>query len=268
MAVHTLPTINLGSRAPAYTPAAKTLDIVSGILLEPTTFIKNPSEAGRKVRRRREKIISGDKSAAYDVIGETLTATALLGGGVLGVGTAAGRAAALKLAPKLAPTSIRGALGTATVGGVLITSKTARDYASRVIQDPTKLGREAGVLLDKAVEGKDVGGIPTALKNAGLLGAGVVAGAGAIALGKAAVSKVKGLVSPKQKSSTETLPTSLMIPTYSQSTGSITSSEPVISTTKTAEDMPPPSVVVNNNIKINNSSKSSANRRFINNVHI
>jgi len=158
-----------GTSQPKQNIFAKGLDILSGILLEPTTFIKSPSKAGELVAARRETIKSGDKSAAFDVIAETLTATAIAGGAILGAGTAAGRAAALKVGAKLAPTTIPKALGAATVGGILISSQSARKVVGQVIEDPTKVGRRAGEVIDTVVRGGDVD-IIDAFKTAGLIG--------------------------------------------------------------------------------------------------
>ena len=162
----------------------KALDITSSILLEPTTFIKSPTKAGALVKERRRKIRRGDKKEAVKVIAETLTATAIGAGAILGFGTAAGRVVVGKALTKLAPTTIPKAIGLATVGGVLLTSPKARKVAGGFIEDPTKIGRGAGEII----EGKEVGFIE-ALKTGGLIGAGVVTGVGAVKL----IEKVKGI---------------------------------------------------------------------------
>jgi hypothetical protein len=147
-------------------------------MLEPTTLItKGPKAAIQKVRERRldiEKTM--DTSKALDVVGETLTATA--GYAALTLGAAA-PAAAGRAALSVLPKTPKAILGTVTGAGILTTSKTARNYVTKVLQDPTKLGREAGLLIDKAATGKDVGGVVDSLKTAGLIGAGIAATVGA-----------------------------------------------------------------------------------------
>lgn len=226
-------------------------------MLEPTTLItKGPKAAISKVRERRVDIAkTHSASKALDVVGETLTATAGYGALTLGAAypAAAGRAA-LAILPK----SPKAILGTITAAGVLTTSHTAREYASKVLQDPTKLGREAGLLIDKAKAGEDVGGISNALKTAGLIGAGVVSGAGLIAAGKAA----KGYITNKFFGGTadkaaDAMPTSVL----SYSSGAIptaftpSSNEPVVASPaaeKSPTTEPPPvNVKVINKPQIN-----------------
>lgn len=156
----------------------KVLDITSAMMLEPTTFIKSPTEAAQLVKERREAIALGDKEEAVAVVMETLMATAIGTGAVLGVGTMAGRVVVGKVLTKLAPTTIPKAIGLATATGILITSPTARGVVSTFIDDPTKLGRGAGEIIEGE---KDIG-LGEALITGGLVGAGVVLGAGAIEL--------------------------------------------------------------------------------------
>lgn len=151
---------------------ATALDVVSGILLEPTTFIKSPLAAGRKVKARREEISkTGDVSKAFDVVGETLTAATFFTG--IGAAARAPRAA-LVAAKKAIPKTPLGKFAGLSAGGILATSKTARKFA----EDPTKIGREAGLLIEKSGKGEKLPGVLDALKIGGLVGAAVVAGAG------------------------------------------------------------------------------------------
>lgn len=160
----------------------KVLDIVSSILLEPTTFIKSPTQAAFKVEARRKEIRkTGDVGKALDVVGETLTAAGIGAAGILAAGSPA---AAGGIALKALPKTLKGQITAFTAGGILVTSKQARKLAGKFIQDPTKIGREAGLLIDKALSGKDVGGVGEALKKAGIVGAIVAGGVGAVALTK------------------------------------------------------------------------------------
>jgi len=240
------------------------LDILSSTLLEPTTFIRNPVLAGEKVKQRRADVRAGKKGAVSSIIGETLTATALIGGSVLGAGTLAGRSIVAKTVPKLLPTTIPKALGTATLGGILITSKEARKKTAKIIDDPTKVGREAGKVIDKVVAGEETGRVGDIIKTAGLVGGGAVLGAGVVAGGKKVIDIIKRpKVLEPSKSPTET-PSSAALPSSSIPSQKISSPNepPVVEPTKEVS-APTPSVVVNNNIKIN-----AANKRFINNVKV
>lgn len=252
---------------------AKALDILSSTLLEPTTFItKGPAAAGRKVAERRARLRrTKSLSEAVGTASEALTATALIGGGILGTATAGGRAVASRLIPKLIPKTPRGILATTTAAGILITSPTARRFAGRFVEDPTRLGRGTGEIIEKASKGEDVGGIKEALKKAGLIGAGI-AGTGLLIAGaKKLLSRDKR---PPQLPTTQFQPISNLGTTPLIVTGGAPSSTgdvtPVISPTKATKEegvtLPPPSVTVNNNIRINN--RSSANRRFINTIHV
>ena len=254
-----------GARKKKQSRFATGLDVLSSVLLEPTTFIKSPTAAGAKVRKRRADIRSRKKGAAGKVIGEILTSTALAAGAILGAGTLAGRAVVAKVAPKLIPRTLGGAATAATGAGILLVSPTARKAVAGVIEDPTEVGRQAGRVIESAAKGEDVGAIGDVLKTAGIVG-GAVAGGVAISKGVGFIkSKIKPAETAKSPTSTPTsaaLPTSNLVPTQA-----IVSSdtEPVIAVRK-AELTPSPSVTVNNNIKINN--RSSANRRFINNVNV
>ena len=162
--------------------SAKALDVLSSILLEPTTFIKNPSKAGDLVAARRADITkTKDIGKALDVVGETLTATAIGAAATLGI---ANPAVAGKLALKALPKTLKGQIGALTGVGILTTSESARNLAGKFFQDPTKIGREAGLIIDKALTKKDVGTVAEAFQKAGIIGAVVAGGVGAIALGK------------------------------------------------------------------------------------
>ena len=240
------------------------LDIVSSILLEPTTFIKSPTKAGQKVKERREKIRAGDKKEAVGVIAETLTATGIAAAAVLGAGTAAGRGVVAKVAPKLLPTTIKKGVVTATGAGILFTSPTARKIAGKFIEDPTKVGREAGEVIEKVKKGEETGKFTDVLKTAGVVGGAAALVGGGIALAK----KLKGDPKPASPSDTpqSTLPSAALptgvIPTQAVATPT---SQPVVTPSKEPSTQVP-SVNVTNNIKINN--RSSANRRFINTINV
>lgn len=269
MAITTLPAINLGGQLPKQASGERFLDTLSATLLEPTTFIKSPSKAADLVKERRKKIIAGDKSAFYDVIGETLTATGYGVAGTLALGTAGGGAVATNIAKALIPNTLRKVAVTSTIGGILATSQVARNKALQILQDPTKIGRESGLLIDKAVAGESLGGVTDALKKAGIIGGAIVGGAGLVAGAKALKDKITNLraKSPSQVPTSNALPNTLSPVMNSPLSSTGLPSAPVIATAEEEKSTPsPPSVVVNNNIKINNSSKSSANRRFINNV--
>lgn len=184
------------------------LNQISSILLEPTTVFKEGfGVAGRKVQARREKIRLGDRKEAVSVIAETLTATALVGAGILAIGSplVAGR-----LIVKALPTTLKGQLGLVTGTGILLSSKVVRKKAGQFIQDPTKVGREAGELIDKVVAGEDTGDIGDVFKTAGLVGAGVgIVGAG-ILLGKKLKDRKKDIkvVDPSDVPSSNALPIS------------------------------------------------------------
>ena len=225
---------------------AKALDVTSAILLEPTTFIKNPSKAGDIVRDRREDIRkTGDLSKALDVVGETLTATAIGAGLILG---ASNPAVAGRLALKALPKTLKGQIGAVTAGGILITSETARKFTGKFIQDPTKIGREAGLLIDKVTskEGSD-SSIMDALKSAGLIGAGVVAGGLVVKklFGKNDKTADAVVNSPGQVPSSVALPVS-PIPTSTQAV----TSEPVVK--KLEVDTPPIVSTPDINVKVIN----------------
>lgn len=244
------------------------LDILSSALLEPTTFIKSPTKAGEKVKARRERIRRGDKKEAVAVVAETLTATAIAASAILGGGTAAGRAVVAKVAPKLLPTTIKKAAVLATGTGILLSSPGARRLVGGLIDDPTKLGRGAGEVIEKVRKGEDTGKFTEVLKTAGIIGAGAVAVGGAVAIGKRVLGGRKAAeVVAQPNAGTIGVPTSAgvgggAIPSQALSS---TTDEPVVTPTKEPSTSVP-SVVVKNNIKINN--RSSANRRFINNVYV
>ena len=191
---------------------AKVLDVVAATLLEPKTFItKGPLAAGRVVAGRRVDISqTKDISKALDVVGEAITSTVIAGAVVLG---AANPAAAAKLLSKAIPVTLKGKFAALTVGGILITSKSARDLVFGIVQDPTKFGREAGLLVDKAVAGEDVGGIKEALKTAGFIGAGVAVVAGGAVLvkkllgGRSTKVPDTAINTPSQVTSSIALPT-------------------------------------------------------------
>lgn len=158
------------------------LDIVSGILLEPTTFIKSPTKAGLLVKERRRKVRSQPKGLktinipALKVVGETLLSGGILAAGLLGAGTVAGRALVVRTVPKVVkaaiPKTIGGALGTIAVSGVLVSSPKARSAAKAL----PKTVFTGGQILGGVLEGKDTGlGIGKAILTGGLLGGGAIA---------------------------------------------------------------------------------------------
>jgi len=161
---------------------AKGLDILSSTLLEPTTFIKSPTQAGLLVAERRRKIRTAPKGKvnveALKVVGETLLSTGLAAGALLGAGTAAGRALVVKQVPriakKLVPKTLGSALGTIAVSGLLVSSPKARKVAVNL----PKTAFSGGQILAKVVEtGKAPLGIKQAILTGGLIGGGAVAGA-------------------------------------------------------------------------------------------
>ena len=242
------PTIFLGS-APSKKDTrgffAKGLDILSSVLLEPTTFFRDPVKAGRKVQKRRADVRSGVKGSATAIVAETLTATAIATGLLLGGATVGGRAVAGKILTRIAPTTIPKVIGTATVGGILLTSKTARKAAATIIDDPTKLGREAGALLEKAVAGEEVGTLGGALKTAGVVGLGIAGVAGAIGLAK----KFKG--DPKSvglSPSDPQVPTSGIIPSnfVPTATDLVSPSDVSVIEKPLEQQAQTPAVIVNN----------------------
>lgn len=177
---------------------AKGLDILSSVLLEPTTFIKSPTPAGEKVAARRADVRAGVPGAASSIIAETITSTLIAGAGILGGAqlAAASKAGVLgatltKAGAVVIPTTLRGKLLGLTGIGILTTSQAARGFLGGIIQDPTKAGREAGLLIEKALAGEETGGFVDALKKAGIIGGIVAGGAGAIILGKKLLGKGK-----------------------------------------------------------------------------
>lgn len=191
-------------------PVSKFLDVIAAPFLEPTTFIKNPLKARDKVAQRRQDIEkTGDISKVLDVVGETTTSTLIASGAILGV---ANPAAAAGFAKSLIPTTLKGKLAGITGLGILTTSEKAREVFGKFIQDPTKVGREAGLLIDKAAAGEDVGEVSDAFKTAGLVGAGVAA---AVGLGKAAEKLKDKFFSGKPEKAINTptdVPSSIALP--------------------------------------------------------
>jgi len=249
---------------PQRTRTAKALDIISSTLLEPTTFIRNPAAAGRLVAARRAEIRrTKDIQLAFDVVGETLTSTAVGAAALFGaVNPALARSAFLRILPRT-PKAIA---ASATAGGLLISSPSIRGFVGGVLQDPTRLGRRGGELFEKALKGEDVGGVKSALAKAGLIGGAVAAVVGAGALAKRIFGRGKEVVATGISGSPSLVPMSIAAP--SSPAPSPIEEEPVIAETTPAlvEKPAAPSVVVNNNIKINN--RSSANKRFINHVNL
>ena len=247
---------------------AKALDILSSTLLEPTTFIRNPAAAGRLVAERRAEIRrTKDIQLAFDVVGETLTSTAIAGAAVLG---AANPAIARSLFLKVLPRTPKSIAATFTAGGLILGSPTLRSFVSSAIEDPTRLGRRGGELFEKALKGEDVGGFKEALKKAGIIGGGIAAvvGVGALAKKLFGGKSGKSLPAVAGGGAPQSVPTSIALPsspvpsplvTGQKQEEVITKEEP-----KLVDKPSAPSVTVNNNIRINN--RSSANRRFINNV--
>jgi len=218
---------------------SKGLDILSSILLEPTTFIKDPVKAGKLVSDRRAKIRKGEKGEFTKVIAETITSTALAAGAILGGGTVAGRAAVARFAPKLIPKTVKGGLLTSTAGGILLTSPTARRLVSGTIQDPTKTGREAGELIERIANKEDTGSFKDIVKKAGVAGGAIALGAGAIGVGKALI----GDKSPSDVPSSLALPSTPIPNALTPITD-----EPVVATAAKPAVVPKPSV----NVKVIN----------------
>jgi len=193
---------------------------------------------------------------------KVLKAANVLGVGALGVLVAGSPLAPIiskAVIPKTIPQAVAGLTGI----GILTTSKRARDLVAGTIKDPTKLGRGAGDIIEKVLD-KDTEGLTVidALKAGGVIGAGALVVGGAVVAGKKFLDKRKTQSSPTDTPLSAALPRASMPLSQLQATGSpaeviLQPKEPHTSA---------PSVVVNNNIKINN--KSSANRRFINNVHV
>jgi len=234
-----LPTITLTPKK-KQPIGSKILDVVSSTLLEPTTLItKGPGEAGRLVKKRREEISrTKDISKALDVVGETLTSTLVAGGLVLG---AANPAAAGGVLRGLIPKTIGGKIGATTLGGVLITSPTARKVVGRFAEDPTKIGREGGILLEKSLSGKEkeIPGVVEALKVGGILGAGVAAAVGAKKVGEKLFGPRPKTV-PTTTEDPTTVPTSIALPSATSvpdSLAPIADTPVVASTPKPASEM-------------------------------
>ena len=202
------PTIFLGGTPKRFKQniGSKILDQISSLLLEPKTVVtKGLGEAGRLVKKRRPEISrTKDISKALDVVGETLTSTLVAGGLILG---AANPAIAGSVAKSLIPKTIGGKIGAITAGGIVTTSGTARKLLGNFLQDPAKIGREAGILIDKAVAGKDTGGVVEALKVAGLIGGGVAATVGAKKIVDKFFNKTPKVESPQTVNTTIALPT-------------------------------------------------------------
>lgn len=194
MQTYELPLIDLSKQKQPFIArkgaVQNTLDLISSTLLEPTTLVtKGPRAAISKVRERRLDIArTKDIGKALNVAGEAVTSAGLAAGVVLGAAYPAAAKTALVTA---LPKTPKGILATVTGAGILTTSKTARKYVGNVLQDPTKLGREAGLLIDKAAgQNKSLPSVGDALKKAGLIGAGVVTGATALKAGKALYNKL------------------------------------------------------------------------------
>jgi len=241
---------------------AKTLDIISSTLLEPTTFIRSPSRAGRLVAERRARTTT--LSQAVGTTSEALVTAGFLTGGLLGTVTAGGRAVAARTLPRLVPRTVKGGLGATLAGGILVTSPGARRLVGRSIEDPTRAGREAGLLIEKLRTGEDVGGFKEGLKKAGLIGAGLV-GTGLLIAGAKKVfgrDKKAPVIAPlaaaQPISNLGTAPTAATTGLATQAP-----TEQVITPTASEEkEISAPPITVNTNIKIDN--KSSLSRRFIN----
>ena len=246
--------ISLGGSPSRQNAGSKALDILSSVLLEPVTLVtKGPSAAGKLVKTRREEIEhTGSVSKAAGVVFETLTA-ATVGAALVGAAAAPATAAGIgfNVGARLLPKTLLGGVGAATGAGILITSSAARSKVADIAQDPTKIGREAGLLIDKAVGGKDVGGLGDAVKTAGLVGAGVV---GTVAVLKG-VDKVKDIflgdkVADKVINSPSDVPTALALPSDSvpDALAPITDT-PVVETTPKPVDTSPAQAI---NIKVIN----------------
>jgi len=185
------------------------LNVLSSLLLEPKTLLtKGISAAESKVARRRERVRRGDRTEAFNIIGETLTATALGAGALLGGATVPGRLAVRRFAPKLIPKTVKGKIFAVTGVGALVTSPTARRFVSETIQDPTRAGREVGRLIEKGVAGEALPGFLDVLKTAGIVGVGVAGIAGAVGL----VKKLKDREVPGGATPSD-VPPSIALPT-------------------------------------------------------
>ena len=211
---------------------AKFLDALSSVFLEPKTIItKGFGEAGKLVAKRRKKIRGGDTALGISTIFEIGAAASIPIAATLGI---ANPAAAAKIAAGLIPKTIGGKIGAITVGGVLITSKTAREQASKFIADPTKIGREAGILIDKAAKGEETGSVVDALKTAGIIGGTAALVGGAAIVGKKALDKFKTPITKIETPST--VPSSIALPTsvIPTSLQAITEPQPVVAKTAPA----------------------------------
>jgi len=126
------------------------------------------------------------------------------------------------------PKTIGGKIGLTTAAGILATSQVAREKASSFIQDPTKIGREAGILIDKASKGQETGPVIDAFKTAGIIGGtAAILGTGAIV-----VKKVKEISADRAINIPSNVPSSIALPnSYIPTALDPLSDAPVISQT-------------------------------------
>ena len=108
----------------------------------------------------------------------------------------------------LIPKTVPGVVGAVTGAGILTSSPSAREFVGGVIKDPLKLGREAGLLIEKAVAGEDIP-FGEAAKVAGIAGLTVAAVVG----GKKVIEKFKDRKTIDQIPGPSGVPTSIALPT-------------------------------------------------------
>lgn len=185
------------------------LDTLSAIYSHPKTTLTGIAKlALPSTRQEGAEAVMGaikktKKEGAGKTIVRTVTHTAIASATLLGAGTVAGRAVVAKI---LIPTTVKGVIKTAGVvalgAGALSTSQTVRSVAS----DPAKIPELAfggGQIVGKAIEGEALPDIKQALITGGLVGAGVVAGVGVVAVGKKLLDKAPSIITPREQLITE-----------------------------------------------------------------
>lgn len=254
---------------------ATAMDSFSAMVKDPIKWLKDPVKTTQELRLIRKKIAGGDKIQAIKTAGEIAVQTAVAGALVVApVKVLTGTGKFLFGSPKRVA-------GTLLTGGALVTSGALREGLAatpgRIIETGAKIGEKLeDILSAPLVPAGESNGVPNWLKVLG--GAGVTAGlvAGGIGLVK---DKIKdkdisipmpnlpiggGIPKDTPKVITPQIGAQPVAPALLP-----TESAPVIAVPEPvkADKIPPQKpahVTVNNNIKINN--RSSANKRFINNV--